>query len=182
MTPCIHTCNQQCNNGFCMSEWFDNNPNHKRIKAVIRKICVPWWSIVWMVFKKCSDSMNQLSVPFLHEVHTSLPHPHIRALKDQKKTVSSKHRSVHPQSRNTPLYIPSQMGLVTSHFLLAIYWNQKRGKIYAISNPLPPSLLLFTFLTLVVIKHQLLFPVPFLWLWLATFLEIRLYTQTISWP
>ena len=50
--------------------------------------------------------MNQLSDPFLHEVHTRLPQPHINALKDQKQTISSKHRSVHPTSRNTPLHTP----------------------------------------------------------------------------
>lgn len=42
MTPGIYAYNPQFNSAFCMSEWSDNNPNHKRIKAVvICKLCVP---------------------------------------------------------------------------------------------------------------------------------------------
>jgi len=51
--------------------------------------------------------MNQFSVCFLREVHTRFPQPHTNALKDQEQKISSKHRSVHPPSRKSPLHIPS---------------------------------------------------------------------------
>lgn len=176
MTPRIHICNQQFNTGFCMSERFDNNANHKIIKAVfICKLCVHWWLIVWLVLKISSDRMNQLSVPFLHKVHTRLPQPHTNSPKDQKQKVSSKHRSVHPPRRNSHIY-PHKRGFSP----LTFYWPSTGAKRWATCMQFPPQPLF----TLIHNSHSCghKTSIPFSWLWLATFLATHLYTQTTSLP
>jgi hypothetical protein len=175
MTPHIHICNQQFNTVFCMSERFDNNPNYKIIKAVVTcKLCVPWWLIVWMVFKNAqTEWMNFLFLSKCTQgFHNLIPIPLM--IKSRRSPPSTGQFTL--PAETLPYTYPHKWGLSP----LTFYWPSTGAKRRATCMQFPPQPLFALIHNSRSCGHKT--PIPFLWLWLATFFATHLFTQTTSLP